>query len=82
MLRIRQERESQFEFFVKFLLLFRLIRTDTQGSDIQIVQILQGITNAAGLSGAAWGVSLRVEIDEESSALEVSQADLIVVLIV
>jgi len=75
MVRVGKEREAKTVLGVKSLLGLGDVRADPDCGDVQTLEIVSSVSDAAGLRSAARGIRLGVEVDEHLAALEVGQAD-------
>lgn len=69
-LRVAQQRKRQIELRLEFGLSVRLVGGDADNDRIGMGELFGGIAELAGFLGAAWGISLRVEIQHYVLAFE------------
>ncbi len=66
---VGQEIKREVEFLLEGFLVFRGVRADADHLQPLLAEFAEGIAQAAGLLGAAWGVGFWVEINEEEAGL-------------
>ncbi len=65
----------------EFLLVFDGVAGDAEDDDALLLEFFEGVAEAAGLDGAAWGVGAGVEEEDYGFALEVGEGDFFAVLV-
>lgn len=66
---IGEEGEGEIMFLLEFFLALRGIGADADDTYAEGLEVGEGITEGAGLSGAAWGIGFGVKIDEDDAFL-------------
>ncbi len=68
-------------FVFEFLLVFDGVAGDAEDDDAGLLELLEGVAEAAGFDGAAGGVGAGVEEEDYGLAFEVGEGDFFAVLI-
>ena len=82
MLRVGDEGEGQVVLRLELLVAGRAVHADAHDGIAFLAQFAVVVADATGLSRAAAGVVLRVEIEDELLSLELFEADFLSVLVV
>ena len=80
-LRIGEQGERELVLVDEFVVGGRSVLADAQNADVVVFQLLPAIAKVAGLLGAAWGVVLGIEVQNNFLPAQGSQAEGIAVLI-
>jgi hypothetical protein len=66
---------------LELFLIFDGVARDPEDNDARLLELLEGIAEAAGFNGAAGSVGARIEEENDGLAFEVGEGDVIAILI-
>lgn len=78
---ITQEGKGQVVLFFETTMFFRGVRTDTDDTDVLILELLEVVSESACLTSTSRGVVFRVKVDHEGFTEEALRAQVVPILI-